>query len=432
MADELTRTRRRFVALTALRWFPTGVVLPVMVLLMRERGLDLAEVGIVLALYSLVTAALELPTGGLADVVGRRPVLVLSASMTVAGTMLLAVGQDLPVLAAAAGVLGIARALDSGPLQAWFVDAVHAVDRQADLRRGLSQSGVAEAAGLGLGALVGGGLVAISPLPDQSAVVIALSTPFLLAATLSVGYLVAVATWVHDRPRDRRLRPRDVLADVPRTIARGAAMTVGRGPLRRLAAFSAALGIALAGVELLAPTSFAALLGGASQAAGPYAVLVTMGFAGTAVGSALAPVAARLLRSSSRGLIAASLASAVALPAIAAPTLGAAATAYVSFYLLLGIGGPLLDELTHAAVESSERATVLSVRSMVLQLGGVAANLGIGALVGATSLVVGLAVLAVALVLAAVALTGYGSVPASGPPTRPSGGSGVATGRRQA
>ena len=79
MADDLTRTRRRFVALTALRWFPTGVVLPVMVLLMRQRGLDLGEVGMVLAVYSLVTAALELPTGGLADVIGRRPVLVISA-----------------------------------------------------------------------------------------------------------------------------------------------------------------------------------------------------------------------------------------------------------------------------------------------------------------------------------------------------------------
>ena len=363
MTDDLTRTRRRFVTLTALRWFPTGVVLPVLVLLMRERGLDLAEVGIVLAVYSLLTATLELPTGGLADVIGRRPVLVLSASMTVAGTVLLGVGQNLLMLGAAAGVLGVARALDSGPLQAWFVDTVQALDAQADLRHGFSQAGVAEAAGLGLGALVGGGLVAISPLPQESGVVIALSTPFLLAAALSVGSLVAVVAWVQEPPRQTAVRVGDVLADVPRTIARGAALTVGRGPLRRLVAFSAALGVALAGVELLAPTSFATLLGGASQAAGPYAVLVTLGFAGTAAGSALAPALARLLRSPSRGLLAAALASAIAVLAISTPTLGVAATAFLTFYLLLGIGGPLLDELTHAAVTSSERATVLSVRN---------------------------------------------------------------------
>jgi len=404
MTDDLTRTRRRFVTLTALRWFPTGVVLPVLVLLMRERGLDLAEVGIVLAVYSLLTATLELPTGGLADVIGRRPVLVLSASMTVAGTVLLGVGQNLLMLGAAAGVLGVARALDSGPLQAWFVDTVQALDAQADLRHGFSQAGVAEAAGLGLGALVGGGLVAISPLPQESGVVIALSTPFLLAAALSVGSLVAVVAWVQEPPRQTAVRVGDVLADVPRTIARGAALTVGRGPLRRLVAFSAALGVALAGVELLAPTSFATLLGGASQAAGPYAVLVTLGFAGTAAGSALAPALARLLRSPSRGLLAAALASAIAVLAISTPTLGVAATAFLAFYLLLGIGGPLLDELTHAAVESSERATVLSVRSMVLQLGGMAANLSLGALAGATTLTIAFAALALILVLGSLTL----------------------------
>lgn len=404
MADDLTRTRRRFVALTALRWFPTGVVLPVMVLLMRERGLDLAEVGIVLAVYSLLTATLELPTGGLADVIGRRPVLVLSASMTVAGTVLLGVGQNLLVLGVAAGVLGVARALDSGPLQAWFVDTVQAFDAQADLRHGFSQAGVAEAAGLGLGALVGGGLVAISPLPQESGVVIALSTPFLLAAALSVVSLVVVVAWVQEPPRQTAVRVGDVLADVPRTIVRGAALTVGRGPLRRLVAFSAALGVALAGVELLAPTSFATLLGGASQAAGPYAVLVTLGFAGTAAGSALAPALARLLRSPSRGLLAAALASATAVLAISAPTLGLAATAFLTFYLLLGIGGPLLDELTHAAVESSERATVLSVRSMVLQLGGMTANLSLGALAGATTLTIAFAALALILVLGSLTL----------------------------
>ena len=404
MADDLTRTRRRFVVLTALRWFPTGVVLPVMVLLMRERGLDLAEVGIVLAVYSLLTAVLELPTGGLADVIGRRPVLLISAAMTAVGTLLLAVGPNLPVLIVASGVLGIARALDSGPLQAWFVDTVHTVEVAADLRQGLSQAGVAEAAGLGLGALVGGGLVAISPLPAESGVVIALSTPFLLAAAMSVGSLVAIATWVHDPPRLRPLRPGDVLADVPRTIVRGAAMTLGRGPLRRLVVFSAALGVVLAGVELLAPTSFAALLGGSSEAAGPYSVLVTLGFAGTAIGSGLAPVVAGLLRSSARGLLAAGLGSAIALVAVAAPTLGVAATAFVCFYLLLGVGGPLLDELTHAAVDSTERSTVLSVRSMVLQIGGMFASLGIGALAGATTVALGFAVLAVVLVLGSLTL----------------------------
>jgi hypothetical protein len=51
----LGELRRRFVALTALRWFPTGLAVPVTVLLMGQRGLSLAAIGSVLAAYSVVT-----------------------------------------------------------------------------------------------------------------------------------------------------------------------------------------------------------------------------------------------------------------------------------------------------------------------------------------------------------------------------------------
>lgn len=72
--------------------------------------------------------------------------------------------------------------------------------------------------------------------------------------------------------------------------------------------------------------------------------------------------------------------------------------------MLLGVGGPLLDELTHGAVNASERATVLSVRSMVLQLGGMTANLSLGGLAGATTAATAFAALAVILALGSLTL----------------------------
>src|SRR4051812_49517099 len=89
MTPSLPGLVRRFVFLTALRWFPVGLYIPVAVLLMQARGLDLATVGGLYAIYGIVTVALELPTGGLADVVGRRLVLVVAARTTALG---LAVG----------------------------------------------------------------------------------------------------------------------------------------------------------------------------------------------------------------------------------------------------------------------------------------------------------------------------------------------------
>jgi sugar phosphate permease len=77
--------------------------------------------------------------------------------------------------------------------------------------------------------------------------------------------------------------------------------------------------------------------------------------------------------------------AAFALAAAGVSALGAIAVAYVAFYVLLGMGSPLLDELTHEAVTSRERATMLSVNSMALQLSGVGVGLTLGLLTSATT-----------------------------------------------
>ena len=94
---------RRFALLSALRWFPVGLTIPVNVLLMQARGLDLAVIGGLYAIYGIVTIALELPTGGLADVVGRRTVLVAASIATTVSLLVAAVAQDVRVVRARDG-----------------------------------------------------------------------------------------------------------------------------------------------------------------------------------------------------------------------------------------------------------------------------------------------------------------------------------------
>ncbi|MFC7763158.1 MFS transporter [Catellatospora bangladeshensis] len=126
--------RRRYVAISFLTWLPVGLYLAPMVLLMLERGLSLGEVATIGAVYSVAIVVLELPTGGLSDVLGRRPVLLASAATGLGGLLLLGLGGSLWPLAASAMLRGVARALSSGPAEAWYVDAVHAAaGRDADL-----------------------------------------------------------------------------------------------------------------------------------------------------------------------------------------------------------------------------------------------------------------------------------------------------------
>ncbi|HJU98377.1 MAG TPA: MFS transporter [Jiangellaceae bacterium] len=400
---ELARVRRHFLVLSALRWFPVGLVIPVMVLLFRARGLDITTVAVVMAGYSVTTAVCELPTGGLADVLGRRPVLIAASGLFVAQFLVLGLGQSVPALAAGAVVGGLARALDSGPLQAWYVEAVHSVDRQADLKPGLARGEAVEAGALGVGALAGGALASLVPMDQSGGAVISLSVPFLAAAAIGLVHVVALVGWVHDSPREHRRSVRHVLVGVPTTIATGVRMAGRPGTLRRLTIFSACLGVTLASVELLSPVSFAQLLGSEVAAAGPYSVLVTLAFFGTAVGSTLAPGLARLVRSSPRGIALSMVLAALALVGIAAPSFALAAVAYVVMYALLGLAGPLASDLTHRAVPSTQRATILSVQSLTLQLSGVVAGLSLGALAQNATFVAAFGVAAAVLALGSTA-----------------------------
>ncbi|WP_062295538.1 MFS transporter [Demequina maris] len=403
-AAALVSIRRRFVALTALRWLPTGFVVPVTVLLLRERGLDLPTIGLIVAVYSAATLVLELPTGGLADVIGRRPVLATAALVAAVSSLTLAFGRGALVLALGYLLGGIARALDSGPLQAWFVDRTHEVDPDASLRTGLSRAGVAESVALAAGALAGGGLVAISPLPTSGDGLVALSTPFLVAAALSVLHAVLVLVWVRDPARPADAPSPGTRRGLGETIAAGLRLARTHPALRRILLLTAAVGAALSGLELLAPPRFAALLGGESAAAGAYAVLVTAGFLGSASGSALAPAVARLTRGPSRAALVGVLGAAVALAAVALPAPLAAAVAFVAFYVLLGIAVPLVEELTHAAASSAQRATVLSLNSMAMQGTAIVTTAGLGVLAGATSSAAALWLPAAVLAIGALAL----------------------------
>ncbi|MGX5657926.1 MFS transporter, partial [Geodermatophilus nigrescens] len=194
---------RRFVGLTALRWLPVGLSAPVTVLLAASRGLSPADVGVVIAVYSVVVLVLELPTGGLADSLGTRPVLVASAVFSTAGLVALGFADSVVAFAVAEALRGVGRALDSGPLEAWYVDTVRAADPDADVAPGLSRAGAADGAGLCLGAVVGGLLPLLSGRAGDDALVL----PVLAAAVLTAVSAIAVALLVVDPPgaprRDR-------------------------------------------------------------------------------------------------------------------------------------------------------------------------------------------------------------------------------------
>ncbi|MGH8829015.1 MAG: MFS transporter, partial [Jiangellaceae bacterium] len=169
---DLRQARRRYLVLLALRWFPTGMLIPIIALLPLERGLSLSELGLAVAVQGFVVLGLELPTGGLSDSLGRRPVLLLAGVLALGSLGLLFVADSFWMFVAAYAVQGVYRALDSGPLDAWFVDAALADDPDADISRGLGGGGAVLGVAIAAGALIAGGLVALDPLPGVEAIAV--------------------------------------------------------------------------------------------------------------------------------------------------------------------------------------------------------------------------------------------------------------------
>jgi len=180
--------RTRYLTLVGLRWLPTGLLIPVTVLLALSRGLSLTEIGLVFSLQGLVVLVLELPTGGLSDALGRRPVLILASLVGLASLGLLVVADSVVLFAASTMLQGVFRALDSGPLEAWYVDATLAAEPDAEIEHGLSAGSMVLSLAIAAGALASGALVALDPIPAVPTLVL----PLLVALGLGVVNLAAI------------------------------------------------------------------------------------------------------------------------------------------------------------------------------------------------------------------------------------------------
>jgi MFS family permease len=377
----ITSIRRRYAFLYGLRWFAIGFIVPVLVLLADARGLNVTQIGLAFLPFGLMTALLELPTGGLADSRGRRPVLVAAALLQVGGLVAWGLSRSTLAFALSGAVMGAARALDSGPLEAWFVDATHDAGGTDDesVRRGLALGSVAECVALALGSLLGGLLPRLlDGLPDgRSAIVIPLSVPFLVAAALSALHAVALVALLSATPH----RSRDLEQSGPSlmdAVREGMRIATRVRTARRLLYGFAAFGLALTTVEVLWPQHVIELFDeGGAGASVRLGALFAGAFAASAVGAMLTTRAVRLLRGDpTLTLRVGQLTSAAALVVMALTSSRVlSVVAFLALYGAWGVFGPLHRELLHECVGRDARSVLLSAASLVTQGGSVVAKL---------------------------------------------------------
>ena len=370
-------TSRRILAgyftLAGLYTLSAAVIWGVNTLFLLDAGLTFFEVFVANAAFSAGMVVFEVPTGVVADTLGRRFSFLLSVSVLAATTLLyVALAQvDAGVVAFAlvSVFMGLGFTFYSGAMEAWLVDALNASGYSGLLdrvfARGQQVTGTAMLVGT-----VGGGLLGQ----------VDLSLPYVVRAVL----LVAVFAIAYAVMHDLGFTPRRVTAaELPGEVARSARAGIEFGWRQP-------------GLRLLMLASFLQMgfVMWAFYAAQPYllALLDTdavwisgVVYAGVALstigGNQIVSVASRYCGRRSTLLLAAA-----AVQSVAAVVLGLTGSFWVAVPALLlvtgslGVTSPVRSAYLHQVVPSEQRATVVSFDSMVSNAGGVGGQIGLGAL----------------------------------------------------
>lgn len=375
--------RRRYLTLIGLRWLPTGLLIPISVLLMLSRGLSLTEIGIAFSAQGFVVLALELPTGGLSDSLGRRPVLILASLVGLASLATLYVAHSLPMFVAAAALQGVFRALDSGPLEAWYVDATLASDPDARIETGLGAGSVVLSVGIAGGALLSGALVALRPI----AAIDPLELPLLIAFALSVVNLAAVVLLLSEVRLARGVGAvASSVGAVPGVIREGLGLLRSSRVLLALVLVELFWGFSMVTFESLFPVRLSEVLGDTKDAAALMGPLSSAAWIASAAGSAAILVISRRIGvARSAGVLRLVQGLTIVGMGVLAGPIGLVA-AYLACYVSHGASNPMHTTLLHRQVDGPHRTTVLSMNSMVSQPAGAIGAIVLGALADGASL----------------------------------------------
>ena len=404
--DPVRRLTRHYIFNQTSHWFLIGLLIPVSTIFQMEKGNDLFMVGLFGAVYSLTVVAMELPTGGLADAIGRIRIYRVSLLFLSASGAVLIIAWNGALMIAGMVLLGVARALFSGSIDAWFVDEFYRIAPREHLQEALAVSNVWIPLGLGAAALTGG-LLPTFPggLIERSLGITRYSANLFVMVPLAIIHRVVTSLILEEhRESTPYTGVRHALSDVINTIRRSVTIGFGNRAIFLMLLGALAWGVGFSGLETYWQPRFRTV---AAEYFRPayLGILTAAYFIAGSAGSALSMRYTALFHGNRiRGLAVARLLQGLLLVLLILQTgpLGFAVF-YVVVFLANGIQNPLEMSLYHEYVPERERSTLLSFSSLFMQGGAGAGLVVIGYLADSVSIQAAWGVSAGILIISATA-----------------------------
>jgi MFS family permease len=367
-----TPVLRTYYAISGVYTLSASLIWGVNTLFLLDAGLDILGVFIAGAAFTAGNVLFEIPTGVVADTVGRRASFLLSASILCVGTLAYVgiprvAGDPLLLFTAASVLLGLGFTFSSGAIEAWLVDALAASGFEGDLDGVFSRGAMVSGTAMVVGTLGGGLLGQLD-----------LSLPFLVRSGLLIVAFALALLGMHDLGFQRRPLKRETLRrELDQVMRAGLRYGWSQPALRWLMLASAVqTGFIAWGFYAWQPY-FQELL---ETDAIWFAGLIAAGVASsTMIGNAVVDYFARLCgRRTTLLLWAAGVQTLAAMAVGLAPSFPLALASLLVATSTLGVIGPVRQAYLHKSVPGAQRATVVSFDSMVGNAGGVVGQAGLG------------------------------------------------------
>ena len=330
----------------SLRWML--FIMPVLIPFFQENGLDMQDILILQAAFSMSIIVFEVPSGYIADVVGRKFTLIIGSAVGAAGFVMYATAYSFYEFLIVELLLGIAGSLISGADTALLYDTLLELKRKGQFAKYAGRLGSTGNFSEAIAAIIGGELALIS-----------LRTPLYVEAALMV-LAVPIAFTLVEPARHKIAGRESSIAGILRIVRYA---LHGHAEVKWLILYSSLVGLSTFVIVWFVQPYFQAVelplryfgIGWAvlNFSVGVFALMAYR------VESLLGrrwSLVFLIVLSSSAYLVLSHIQALWALPVL------------LTLSLVRGINGPVLNDYVNRLVSSDIRATVLSVKSLVMRL----------------------------------------------------------------
>jgi MFS family permease len=400
-ADEALPSSRQimtvYLASGGLFTLAASLIWGVNTLFLLDAGLDIFQVMLVNAAFSAGQVIFEVPTGVIADTIGRKASYLIGIGALFMATLLYVAAAEYQwgvwAFVGTSVLLGFGFTCQTGAVDAWLVDALNYLEYEGLREQVFARAGMVAGAAMLIGTLAGGFLGQVN-----------LSVPYLVRSGVLALAFVFVMWGMHEVGFDSRpLKWGNFGAETRSIFDAGIKYGWRHGVVRPLLFVSAAQGVfMLYFFYSMAPFALE-LLGRPDLVWVAGALAAFFGLTGI-VGNALVGPVMRSKTGRRRpssvlslmALLTAVSAAAIGIIGMLAPEGGS----LLSFTLVVGIAGafwgvlfgvmqPITQAYLNEHIPSTQRATVLSFASFFSEAGGMVGQPALGWLARMTSIPVG-------------------------------------------